>query len=99
MRLTPTHRLLFYFLPLAINLVLAAYLFWQLWGVEAVERDSRVFLFAITYGLGGVALAVSGVIAFFHATAQIGGPRQYYGLSLINAIIPTALVLLLLYKI
>ena len=98
MKLTPAHRLLFYFLPLAINLVLVAYVCWQLWGIETGERDSRVFLFSITYGLGGIALAVSGVIAFFHATAQIGGPRHFYALSLINAIVPTVLIILLLYK-
>ena len=98
MKLAPVHRVLLYYLPLAVNVVLAIYLGWQLMGVEYADRDSRVFMFSFVYGLGGIVLAVSGVTAFFHATAQIGGHRGYYALSLINIIVPTTLVLLLLYK-
>jgi hypothetical protein len=92
-------RVLLYYLPLAINVVLATYLVWQLWKVTPFERDSRLFMFALLYGLGGIVVAISGVTAFFHATAQIGEQRAYYVLSLLNIIIPTVLLLALLYKI
>jgi hypothetical protein len=42
-------------------------------------------------------VAVSGVTAFFHATASIGGHRGYYALSLFNIIVPTVLLVALLY--
>ena len=90
-------RTLLYYLPLGINAVLATYLVWQLWKVTPFERDSRVFMFAMLYGLGGIVVAISGVTAFFHATAQIGGHRAYYALSLFNIIVPTVLLLALLY--
>ena len=91
-------RALLYYLPLAINVVLAAYLVWQLWNVTPFERDSRVFMFAMLYGLGGIVVAISGVTAFFHATAQIGEHRAYYALALFNIIVPTLLLIILLYK-
>ena len=90
-------RALLYYLPLAINVVLATYLVWQLWKVTPFERDSRVFMFSMLYGLGGIVVAISGVTAFFHATAQFGGHRAYYALSLFNIIVPTVLLLALLY--
>jgi hypothetical protein len=93
----PVQRTLLYYLPLAVNVVLATYLGWQLLQVTPFERDSRVFMFAVLYGLGGMVVAVSGVTAFFHATAQIGGHRRYYALSLLNIIVPTVLLLALLY--
>ena len=96
MKLSARRALLYYF-PLAINVVLATYLVWQLWRVTPFERDSRVFMFAMMYGLGGIVVAISGVTAFFHATAQIGEPRAYYALSLFNIIVPTVLLLALLY--
>ena len=91
-------RALLYYLPFAINAVLATYLVWQIWNVTPFERDSRVFMFAMLYGLGGIVVAISGVTAFFHATAQIGEHRAYYALSLFNIIVPTVLLLTLLYK-
>ena len=93
----PVRRTLLYYLPLAINLALAAYLLWQLRSVTPFERDSRVFMFAIIYGLGGMVITVSGVTAFFHATTQIRERRGYYALSLFNIIIPTVIVIALLY--
>ncbi len=93
----PVRRTLLYFLPLATNVALLAYLVWQLSQVTSFERDSRVFMFAMLYGLGGMVVAVSGVTAFFHATDQIGGPRIYYVLALFNMIVPTASLLALLY--
>ncbi len=93
----PVRRALLYFLPLATNVALLAYLVWQLSQVTSFERDSRVFMFAMLYGLGGMVVAVSGVTAFFHATDQIGGPRIYYVLALFNMIVPTASLLALLY--
>ena len=93
----PVRRTLLYYLPLIINLLLATYLVWQLREMTAFERDSRVFMFALMYGLGGMVIAVSGVTAFFHATAQTGGHRAYYALSLFNIIVPTVLLLTFLY--
>jgi len=90
-------RVLLYYLPLVINLALAAYLVWQLWEVTPFERDSRVFMFAVLYGLGGLVVVVSGVTAFLHATEQIRGPGAYYALALFNMIVPTASLLALLY--
>ncbi|NIO40552.1 MAG: hypothetical protein GTO41_10430 [Burkholderiales bacterium] len=92
-------RVLLYYLPLTINVVLATYLAWQLWKLTPSERDSQIFMFSISYGLGGIVVAISGVTAFFHATAQISGPPAYYALSLFNIIVPTILLLVLLYKI
>ena len=93
----PVRRTLLYYLPLVTNVVLAAYLVWQLRNVTSFERDSRVFMFAVVYGLGGLVVAVSGVTAFFHATAQLRERRSYYALALFNAIVPTVMVLALLY--
>jgi hypothetical protein len=93
----PVRRTLLYYLPLAINLALAAYLIWQLRNVTPFERDSRVFMFAILYGLGGMVVAVSGATAFLHATTQIREQRGFYALSLFNVIIPTVIVSALLY--
>jgi len=93
----PIRRVLLYYLPLAINLALLAYLVWQFSQVTSFERDTRVFMFAVLYGLGGLVVAVSGVTAFLHATDQIGGPRAYYALALFNMIVPTASLLVMLY--
>ncbi len=93
----PIRRTFLYYLPLATNVALVAYLVWQLWQVTPFERDSRVFMFVMLYGLGGMIVAVSGVTAFFHATDQIGGSRIYYALALFNMIVPTASLLTLLY--
>lgn len=93
----PLRRLLLYFLPLAVNILLAAYLVWQLWNTVGLERDSSVFIFSLLYGLGGMVVAVSGVTAFCHATGQLNESGTYYGLALVNIIIPTVLLLLLLY--
>jgi hypothetical protein len=97
MKLARVQRMLVYYLPLTVNVLLGVYLGWQLLKVAPADRDSRVFMFSVTYGLGGIVLAVSGVTAFFHASAQIGGHRGYYALALLNIIVPTLLVLSLLY--
>ena len=55
----PVQRTLLYYLPLVVNVVLATYLGWQLLQVTPFERDSRVFMFAILYGLGGMVVAVA----------------------------------------
>ena len=91
-------RFLLYFLPLAINLLLAIYLAWQIWQLEPIARDSRVFMFSLLYGLGGIVVAVSGATAFLHMNQQIKEERVYYGMALINIILPTLLLLILLYK-
>ena len=91
-------RALLYFLPLAINLLLGVDLAWQMWKIAPIARDSRVFMFSLLYGLGGIVVAVSGVTAFLHTTGQLKEQRVYHGLALINIIIPTLLLLILLYK-
>lgn len=91
-------RLLLYFVPLVTNLLLAVYLGWQIWRIAPIERDSRVFMFSLLYGLGGIVVAVSGVTAFLHMTQQLREERVYYGMALINIIVPTLLLLILLYK-
>ena len=93
----PVRRLFLYYLPLAMNLALVGYLVWQFSHVTSFDRDSRVFMFAVLYGLGGLVVAVSGVTAFLHATDQLGGPRTYYALALFNMIVPTASLLTMLY--
>jgi hypothetical protein len=93
----PVRRVFLYYLPLVINLALVTYLVWQLWQVTSFERDSRVFMFAVLYGLGGLVVAVSGVTSFLHATGQIGGHGIFYALALFNMIVPTASLLTLLY--
>lgn len=93
----PVRRIVLYYLPLAANVLLAIYLTWQLSKNTPFERDSRVFMFAMLYGLGGMVVAVSGVTAFFHATAQIAAPRGHYALSLFNIIAPTVLIVVMLY--
>lgn len=89
-------RTLLYYLPLACNIALITYLVWQLFFVTAYDRHSKFFIFSTLYAVGGVLVAVSGVTAFFHATAQAKGPRVHYMLSLINTIIPTVLLVVLL---
>jgi len=91
-------RFLLYFLPLAINLLLALYLGWQIWKIAPIARDSRVFMFSLLYGLGGIVVAISGVTAFLHMNQQIKDERVYYGMALVNIILPTLLLLILLYK-
>jgi len=93
----PLRRILIYYLPFLLNAVLAGYLWWQLSKHAPFERDSRVFMFAMLYGVGGIVVAVSGVTAFFHATAQIAAPHGHYALSLFNIIVPTVLVIVMLY--
>lgn len=89
-------RTLLYYLPLACNIGLIAYLIWQLQFVSPFERHSKFFIFSTLYALGGVLVAISAVTAFFHATAQTKGPAVHYVLSLINTIIPTVLLVVLL---
>jgi heme/copper-type cytochrome/quinol oxidase subunit 2 len=90
-------RMLLYYLPLACNLALAAYLVWQLWSVPMLDRHSKFLMFSILYAVGGVVVAVSGITVFFHATAQEArGPRWLYPLAVSNTIIPTLLLLAML---
>ena len=89
-------RTLLYYVPLIGNVLLASYLGWQLTEVTPFERDSRVFMFAVMYGLGGMVIAISGVTAFLHVTAQLREPRSHYALSLLNIIVPTVLLLVML---
>ena len=89
-------RWLFYLGPLGCNLALTGYLVWQLGYTDALERHSRLQMFALLYAVGGVVLAISGVAAFLQATARDKGSRGYYALALVNVIIPTVLLLSML---
>ena len=89
-------RTLLYYLPLACNLALIAYVVLQLHFVSGYDRHSKFFIFSTLYAVGGMLVAVSAVTAFFHATAQAKGPRIHYMLSLVNTIIPTVLLVILL---
>ena len=88
--------LLLYWLPLAANAGLIAYLVWQLNLVPYFQRQGEFQMFSVLYAIGGLVVAVSGITAFVHATAMQKGPRRYFVLSLINTIIPTLLLLILL---
>jgi hypothetical protein len=89
-------RILLYFVPLALNLALIAYLAWQLGSTPSFERHTRLQMFALLYAVGGIVVAVSGITAFTHATARGKAPRGWYALSLINTIVPTILLLVML---
>ena len=88
--------ILLYFLPLALNLALIAYLTWQLGYLPAFDRHTRLQMFALLYAVGGIVVAVSGVTAFTHATARGRAPRGWYALSLVNTIVPTLLLMVML---
>jgi heme/copper-type cytochrome/quinol oxidase subunit 2 len=90
-------RVLFYYIPCACNLALAAYLAWQLWSVPLIDRHSKFLMFSILYAVGGIVVAVSGITVFFHATAQEARrPRWLYPLAVSNTIAPTLLLLAML---
>jgi hypothetical protein len=89
-------RIFVYFLPLALNVALIAYLVWQLGYAPGFERHTRLQMFAVLYGMGGVVVAVSGVTAFLHATTREKAARGYFALALINTIVPTLVLLVML---
>ena len=90
----------FYVLPLAINIGLLAYLVWQLLPIPTVERQGGLQLFSVIYALGGIVVVVSGFAAFLHSVLNPGGGGQrLFALSLANIIVPTVLLLVLLWKV
>lgn len=89
-------RFLLYYLPLLANIGLVGYLTWQLNLVPYFQRQGELQIFSVLYAVGGLVVAVSGVTAFIHVTANQKGPRPLFALSLVNTIIPTVLLLSLL---
>ena len=89
-------RFLLYYLPLLANVGLIAYLIWQLNLVPYFQRQGEFQIFSVLYAVGGMVVAVSGITAFIHVTANPGGPRVLFALSLVNTIIPTVLLLAML---
>jgi|GEM_PF-1818770 hypothetical protein len=89
-------RFLLYYLPLLANIGLIAYLVWQLSLVPYFQRQGEFQIFSVLYAVGGLVVAVSGITAFIHVTANAGGPRLLFALALVNTIIPTVLVLAML---
>ena len=90
-------HLLFYYLPLAANLGLVWYLFWAA-DFSPAYRHQRAFeTFALFYAIGGVVVAVSGITAFLQISSSEPGDRRLLVLALVNAIIPTLLLLILLH--
>ena len=90
-------RFALFYLPLLVNIGLIAYLTWQLNLVPFVQRQGEFQIFSMLYAIGGLVVAVSGTTAFIHITANQKGSRPLFALSLLNTIIPTVLLLVMLY--
>jgi hypothetical protein len=81
---------MFYFLPAACNIGLIVFLCWT-------YRHQQGFqTFALVYSVGGLVVAVSAITALVHLSSRDQGDRRLLGLALVNAIIPTLLLLILL---
>lgn len=89
-------RFLLYYLPLLANIGLIVYLIWQLNLVPYFQRQAEFQIFSMLYAIGGLVVAVSGITAFIHITANQKGPRPLFALSLVNTIIPTVLLIVML---
>lgn len=89
-------RFALYYLPLLANIGLIVYLIWQLNLVPYFQRQGEFQIFSVLYAVGGLVVAVSGITAFIHITANQKGPRPLFALSLVNTIIPTVLLLAML---
>jgi len=90
-------RFLIYYLPLLGNIGLIVYLVWQLNLVPYFQRQGEFQIFSVLYAIGGLIVAVSGITAFIHITANQKGPRPLFVLALVNTIIPTVLLLAMLH--
>jgi hypothetical protein len=90
-------RFALYYLPLLANIGLIVYLIWQLNLVPYFQRQGEFQIFSMLYAIGGLVVAVSGIAAFIHITANQKGPRPLFALSLVNTIIPTVLLLAMLH--
>jgi hypothetical protein len=89
-------RFLLYYLPLLANIGLIVYLIWQLNLVPYFQRQGEFQIFSMLYAIGGLVVAVSGITAFIHITANQKGSRPLFALSLVNTIIPTVLLIVML---
>jgi hypothetical protein len=87
---------MFYYLPLLANIGLFVYLIWQLNLVPYFQRQGEFQIFSVLYAIGGLVVVVSGATAFIHLTSNQKGSRPLLALSLVNAIIPTVLLLAML---
>lgn len=83
-------------LPTVANVVLTAYLAWQLNLMPYFQRQGEFQIFSVLYAVGGLVIAVSGFAAFVHAAETREAARRLFMLALINIIIPTMLLLVLL---
>ena len=90
-------RFALYYLPLLANIGLIVYLTWQLNLVPYFQRQGEFQIFSVLYAIGGLVVAVSGIAAFIYITSNQKGSRPLFALSLVNTIIPTVLLLAMLY--
>jgi hypothetical protein len=89
-------RFLVYYLPLLANLGLIAYLTWQLNLVPYFQRQGEFQIFSLLYAVGGLVVVVSGIAAFTQIVTNQKGTHPLLALALVNAIIPTVLLVALL---
>ncbi len=94
---TKRKRFLIYYLPFLGNIGLVVYLVWQLNLVPYFQRQGEFQIFSLLYAIGGLIVAVSGITACIHVTANQKGPRPLFALALVNTIIPTVLLLAMLH--
>ena len=87
---------LFYFLPAACNVALMAYLIWSSAFAYPYRHQRGFDTFVVFYAVGGTVVAISAITAFVHASSRDQGDRRMLVLALMNAIIPTLLLLILL---
>jgi heme O synthase-like polyprenyltransferase len=83
-------------LPTVVNVVLTAYLAWQLNLMPYFQRQGEFQIFSVLYAVGGLVIAVSGFAAFVHAAETDKAARRLFMLALVNITIPTILLLVLL---
>ncbi len=95
MKFRLTHWL-FYYLPLAGNIGLLWYLFWAADFAPAYRHQRGFETFTLFYAIGGAVVGVSGITAFLQVSSSEPGNRRLLVLALVNAIIPTLLLLILL---
>jgi hypothetical protein len=88
-------NVLLYYLPAVCNAVLIIYLAWTASQPVALRHQQGFQTFALFYAMGGAVVAVSAITAFVQISSRQSG-RRLLILALLNAIIPTVLLLLLL---
>jgi DMSO reductase anchor subunit len=85
-------HVVFYFVPAACNIGLIIFLYWTSFN----PRQQGFQTFVLFYSVGGLVVAVSAITALIHLSSRDQGDRRLLGLALVNAIIPTLLLLILL---